>query len=96
MKGPKCKVVVEQRLHEHPEQNRVADGDGDQRRLPEPGHQRLEQRRGPDDLHAKTKRQRHAGACSRQARAIAPEHEGEQKQQREHHAAQGGVEQDRG
>ncbi|AGU47233.1 hypothetical protein VAPA_1c01020 [Variovorax paradoxus B4] len=96
VQGAQREIVVEQRLHEDPEQHGVADGDGDQRRLPEPGHQRFEQRRGPDDLHAKAERQCHAGARSRQAGAVASEHQRQQEQQRDRHAAQGGVEQGRG
>ena len=83
MHRPQRKVVIEQRLHEDPEQHCVADRHRHQRRLPQARHQRFEQRRGTEHLHAQAERQRHASPGRGKARAVAPEHAGQQQQQQQ-------------
>ena len=90
-----AELVVEEGLHEDPEQDRVADRHGDERRLPEARHGGFEPRRRADDLHDQAEGHRHAGTRGRQARPVAQQHRGQQQQQRDQRAAQGRVEQGR-
>ena len=93
---PQHEVVVEQRLHEDPEEHGVADGNRDQRRLPQARHERLERRRGADHLHAQAERHGHSRARSRQAGPVAPQHGAKQQRQRQDRSAQGRVDEDQG